>query len=314
MKKNKVATVILNYNTWNETINCIESIKSTYSNMMFLIVDNCSKIEPTKKFLDYIKENSDVKFFKAKKNNGYSSGNNIGIKYAIDNDFDYIFISNSDIIVKETTIQNMITLCEEKKDCGIVGPQIYDAKGMFLPFLLCCKQDFSGKIKNMMLKIPIINKLFDGFKKAFIISHEIDEPVNVFGVHGSFFLMTNECAKYLYPLDERTFLYEEEYIIGCRLEESRFSAFLCPKTMVYHLEGISTKGMSPFAFECLTNSEQLYISEYLDSNLFQSSVLFIIRRLEYLLFSMKNRDYRNYKRLYFRNTSQYRKNFIKNNG
>ena len=67
-------------------------------------------------------------------------------------------------------------------------------------------------------------------------------------------------------------------------------------------------------FRSLTNSEQLYISEYLDSNLFQSSVLFIIRRLEYLLFSIKKRDYRNYKRLYFRNTSQYRKNFIKNNG
>ena len=302
----KAITIILNYNTWDETVDCIESILNSFPRMFVLVVDNCSLEDSTEKFNNYVKNKSNVRIIKAQENKGYSAGNNVGLKYALENNFDYIFISNSDIIVRDDAIEKMIDLSESIENCGLVGPHIYNKRDEFVPFLLICKKDFSVKIKNMALKIPGAKFFLKKFIKSFIISNEIDNPLEVFSVHGSFYLMTRECAEYLYPLDERTFLYEEEPIIGCKLEKSKFKAVLCPFTHVNHLAGVSTKGMSPFAFRCMTDSEQIYSRNYIGCTKFQANILFWIRRFEYLAMCIKREDYRLYKHVYMCETKKFR--------
>ena len=81
----------------------------------------------------------------------------------------------------------------------------------------------------------------------------------------------------MYPLDERTFLYEEEYIIGARLEKSCFDCFIIPNTHVIHAHGVSTGGVTPFSYQCLIESEQLYLKEYLHSNWCIRKLILLIR-------------------------------------
>lgn len=303
----RVATVILNYNTWDETIDCIISILETYQNMSIFIVDNCSNEPQTDKFRNYMNANRNIYLINADLNGGYSAGNNLGINKVINLGFDYIFISNSDIIVVGDTVNKMISLCEDTPNCAIVGPQIYNKDGVFLPFLMRCKLDFYGKLKNMGLKIPIVKWFLNGFKKSFIIDSEISKPEKVFGVHGSFFLMTKECAEFLYPLDERSFLYEEEYIIGCQIENTKYSAYICPDTKVIHLEGVSTKGMSPFAFKCMTDSEQLYMQKYLCCKGYQCAFLYFVRHIQFVLKSFVDSRYRKFLLSYLKQTKDYKK-------
>ena len=54
--------VILNYNTWSETIKCAESLIHYYSKseLIIYIVDNASSIKKTYEFTDFIEINKNV--------------------------------------------------------------------------------------------------------------------------------------------------------------------------------------------------------------------------------------------------------------
>ncbi|MBI2596203.1 glycosyltransferase [Candidatus Daviesbacteria bacterium] len=117
----KVAVVILNFKVKEHVLKCIDSVKkSTYRNIKIILVDNNSGdgIE------DEIKQNGNLEFIQTKDNLGYTGGNNIGIKRALEEKSDLIFLLNPDTILSERAIEilvgNMII-----EDVGIAGPKIY---------------------------------------------------------------------------------------------------------------------------------------------------------------------------------------------
>ncbi len=74
-------------------------------------------------------------------------------------------ICNSDILFVDDTIEKMLDFINLHSKCGIVGPQIYDKDNRLNPFYMLVKLDFEGKIKNMLLKVPLINLCLRNFKK-----------------------------------------------------------------------------------------------------------------------------------------------------
>jgi GT2 family glycosyltransferase len=58
------------------------------------------------------------------KNLGFAGGNNVGIKYAIENVGDYILLLNNDTVVERGFLEELVKAAEEK-DAGIVGGKIY---------------------------------------------------------------------------------------------------------------------------------------------------------------------------------------------
>lgn len=279
-----IGIVILNYNTWDETINLLDSLNKYYKNMKYkcYVVDNCSDIKPNKDQEEYFKSKNNIELIFSKFNKGYSAGNNIGIKRAIQEQCNYIFICNSDVLFIDKTIINMIHFSQANPNVGIVGPQIFDSKGIFQPFYMLTKLTALGKLKLILLKTPI-SIFLNKFKSSFIREYELDKPLKVFGVSGCCFMMTNKCAKFLYPFDENTFLYEEEYIIGSKLEQSAYESYVIPNTHIIHAHGKSTKGITKFSYNCYINSEQYYLKAYLHTNSVLCKLIYIIRKLLYLL-------------------------------
>lgn len=118
--------IILNYNNARDTIECIKSLQSIKSiNIHVIVVDNGSSKECVEMLDSFIKSN--ITFIKNNKNIGYAAGNNIGIKYAIENGADYISIVNNDVIVNENSFTHSIEILDSGKNIGIVGPVIIDA-------------------------------------------------------------------------------------------------------------------------------------------------------------------------------------------
>lgn len=270
--------VILNYNTWFESLHCIESILENYDlDCMIYLVDNCSAVEMPLAVKEKLKKFQNIKMIFAVKNRGYSAGNNLGIAEALRDACDNILICNSDIIFIDKSIKIMETFLKSNANVGIVGPQIYNSEDVFQPFYMLSKLTGIGKLQNMILHTPL-RKTQEKFKKNFIREVELVESMEVFGVSGCCFLMSRECAEFLYPLDEHTFLYEEEYIIGVRLEKSNFKIYIVADTHVLHLQGVSTGGMSEFAYDCLIESEQYYLKEYLNCNFLLRNLIFFIRK------------------------------------
>lgn len=121
-----VYIVILNYNGYIDTIECINSIKRIiYDNYRVVIVDNNSNDDSEKilkeKFPDYI-------ILQTGKNLGYAAGNNIGIKYAVTNNANYICIMNNDVIVNKFFLNKLINYMDDNRNTAMVGPMLLEYK------------------------------------------------------------------------------------------------------------------------------------------------------------------------------------------
>lgn len=279
-KKNIIGIVILNYNTWSDTINCINSIFKFYSReiLTIYVVDNKSPIAPTQEQYTFLKKQVNIRLVFSTENKGYSAGNNIGIKIALEEGCERILICNSDVIFIDTSLLIMNKFLDNNINVGIVGPQIYDSNYVFQPIHMLSKLTAYGKIKYMCLHTPF-RILFKKFNREFIEYEELKVPMKVFGVSGCCFLMSKECAELLYPLDERTFLYEEEYIIGTILEKSSLDVYVLPNTHIIHTQGGSTGKISCFSYKCLIDSEQIYLKDYLHTNFILRKIILIVRKV-----------------------------------
>ncbi|MAF20806.1 MAG: glycosyl transferase [Parcubacteria group bacterium] len=115
----KVFIIILNWNNWPDLQECLESLKDNdYPNYQIVIVDNGSEQKPEL-------PNLDIKIIYNKENLGFSGGNNIGIRYALEQKTDYVLLLNNDTIVSKDFLSKLIKAGEGNKEFGILGPKIY---------------------------------------------------------------------------------------------------------------------------------------------------------------------------------------------
>ena len=78
MKEPKIAIIIINWNTYQLTFNCLKSLKAcTYNNKTIFLVDNGSEDGSGDKIA---LEFPDINFIKNEINEGFTGANNIALK------------------------------------------------------------------------------------------------------------------------------------------------------------------------------------------------------------------------------------------
>ena len=128
----KVYIVILNWNRYEDTSECLASLSKlvikNYS-LNVTVVDNGSTDGSVAKLKKNKKLNFNINFIETGKNLGYAAGNNVGIKYALENGADYVFILNNDTTVSPNIIEEFIKASNKYKNALVFTPKIYFAKG-----------------------------------------------------------------------------------------------------------------------------------------------------------------------------------------
>ncbi len=117
----KVAVILVNYNGEKYCSKCIDSImKQTYANIEIFLVDNAS-VDASVSMIK--KEFSSVRVITLKENMGFTGGNNIGIKKAIEDQADYLLLLNTDTeLMDENLVSRMVE--EADKNTAVI-PAIY---------------------------------------------------------------------------------------------------------------------------------------------------------------------------------------------
>ncbi|HEV0331240.1 TPA: glycosyltransferase family 2 protein, partial [Streptococcus pneumoniae] len=78
----KIGIVILNYLNWEDTLECINSLRSqSDQDFEAVIVENGSPNESVSRIRDYIKNDKNIHICVVDNNLGYANGNNMGILY-----------------------------------------------------------------------------------------------------------------------------------------------------------------------------------------------------------------------------------------
>jgi len=123
----KVFIIILNWNGWRDTLECLKSLrKLNYPNFEILVVDNGSTDDSVER-LNFGAAPKFPKFLllQNEKNLGFVGGNNIGIKYTLEQGTDYVLLLNNDTMVSPDFLQKLVEVGEQDEQFGILGPKIY---------------------------------------------------------------------------------------------------------------------------------------------------------------------------------------------
>ena len=271
-----IGIVILNYETWDVTLQCMESIMEAENEEMIRIylVDNASTRKKPKEIDRFIEQHS-VTYIEAAENRGYAAGNNLGICQALKDQCTYVLITNNDIRFRSAAIHRMKQLLESRDRIGIVGPQVVGLDGIHQPSVAVYRTGMRE-----------IFHFYTGFRcfhrKAMREYQGMDQDAGgqypVYHVSGCCFLMKRKAAEPLYPLDENTFLYAEELIIGIRMEQAGLQTWYCGTAVVEHHHGYTTQKNSAFMQKCIRESEQYYCREYLKTGVLQRCLLYCYRK------------------------------------
>ena len=122
-KEPKIFIIILNWNGKNDTLECLDSAREIeYENYEIVVVDNGSEDESVQAIRSKYK---DVIIIENGANLGFAEGNNVGIKYALLHEADYVFLLNNDTVVEPGVIRNLLQASKARPDAGIFGAKIY---------------------------------------------------------------------------------------------------------------------------------------------------------------------------------------------
>ncbi len=91
--------IVLNWNGKDDTLECLASLsKVDYPRCRIIVVDNASSDDSVPAIKSAF---PDVKVLRNRRNLGYAGGNNVGIRYALSQGYDYITLLNNDTIVSQ---------------------------------------------------------------------------------------------------------------------------------------------------------------------------------------------------------------------
>ena len=216
----KVAVIIVNWKKYDITSICIESIlNSTNSNFKIILVDNESDNKKVKNF----KYRNKIKIIQNKKNEGFSKANNIGIDYALKNNFDYTILINNDTIVEKNLIEVLLKTAQAK-NFSVVQPLIlkYNGKEIW---------NAGGRINYFFGNFITRKKVGNSLNS----SHELTEWLT-----GCCCLFKTKIFKEIGKLDESFFAYYEDVDFSLRLKKYGYKIGFTSKTQIYHYESFSS--------------------------------------------------------------------------
>lgn len=143
--QNELAVVVLFWNDFEKTIECLNSLfKQKKQKMSIVLVDNNSQKSYLTKIFRWLKKkkikklNVNIKkinqqnfnkrkicfYIKNKKNYGCGLGHNYGYKFCLKNNFRYIARIDNDMVVPELVMHNLIKRMNKNKNIFAISPKI----------------------------------------------------------------------------------------------------------------------------------------------------------------------------------------------
>ncbi len=120
----KVFVIVVTYNGKQWYDRCLGSLRQSEIPVQTVVIDNASN-DGT---VEYIRENyPEIHLIASNTNLGFGQGNNKGMRYALENDADYVFLLNQDAWIEPDTISKLLFVHKENPQYGILSPMHVNA-------------------------------------------------------------------------------------------------------------------------------------------------------------------------------------------
>lgn len=310
------ALIILNFNNYEDTINCIESVeKYNTAPVKLIIVDNAStrggasealKDYLLKRYKDEVSVYSDnninesdnnmhlsyCSLILSNLNDGYARGNNKGLRLVEkDISIEYVMILNNDVLFVQDIIPSLIERSESIQDSALLSPLLF-------------KRNMEGYDYNCARNdTTLITELMNNFFHYFFIIFNCENPlmsrryllrkykelpqsIKIELPSGSCMFIKKALFRQIEYFDPNTFLYYEENILYRKVKRINRQNYLFTDLKCIHLGAQSTSKIS-YSYDKMKKnmaSPLYYMKNYYGLNsiqfaLYKASVYFYLYAL-----------------------------------
>jgi len=271
----KVAIIVLNWNGWRDTIPCVASLTQlNTTDIGIFVCDNASSDDSIERIRSWLQTgleplnaarrqfdqpafapidlsdsptdgNGDfilpdngrnrITLIQTGRNGGYAAGNNVGIRIALANGFDYVWIINNDTEVPSGSVNALLSRMEEDPKIGLCGSTLI----------------YHGQRDMVQVRGGATFNPLRGWGRAIgardnpdklVNREEIEEQMRF--VNGAAMFVSREFLETIGLMQEDYFLYWEEIDWASRAK-GKFKLGYAPSSIVYHKVGASI-GTSDF--------------------------------------------------------------------
>lgn len=222
-----VHIVLVNWNGSADTLECLVSIENAkYPNYHVVIVDNGSSAESVDQLHS---RNNKFTLIKLDDNYGYTGGNNVGIRFAVEHGADYVFLLNNDTNMANDALEKLVEVAESNPDAGIVTPKI-----------LCHpKRTVIWAGGTQFNKKYIVGRL-RGY--GAVDAGQYDNPDELQYAVGCAMLIRRAVFDDVGLLCDDYFAVAEDLDFGLRVRNAGYRIFYVPDSVIWHKESASTGG------------------------------------------------------------------------
>lgn len=249
----ETAIIIVNWNGWKDTIECLSSFIHPLPGAHFFIIDNASSdnsIAELRSFFDstsvsytYCTVDTLTTGFNAGKqvtlisnhsNQGFAGANNAVLKFLIPlKHYQYAWLLNNDTTVVADSLPKLISKIQTNAAIAFCGSVLLDYTTPQL--VQCCG------VRHF--KYLGVSKLFLKNEEWAAIKNNIPPmPGNIFYQNGASLLTDISKLEQIGLMDERFFLYSEEADWQLRAKQISYTNTTATESVVYHKGSMSTAG------------------------------------------------------------------------
>ena len=224
----RIAVILLNWNSYQHTANCIQSLKqSTPQDFDIILVDNGSADQSGSNLHQQFPF---VKYIQSEDNKGFAGGNNLGFNYAIEHQYEYVLMLNNDVFVEPDFLDKLVNYMDAHPEVGAIQPKIFfnDNRekvwngGSY--FLSWFGWTYS---KNYMRRESSPQKQFQ----------EVD------WITGCALLTRTDIIKEIGFLNDHFFMYYEDVDFSFRIKSAGYKLIFHPNSIIYHIAGGASKNL-----------------------------------------------------------------------
>lgn len=215
MPRPKVSVVLINWNCYPDTVECVAALKkSTYPSIEIIVVDNAS----TDGSADKVEKDIDgIRLLKSKVNLGWAGGSRLGTDDALTRDARYVLLLNADAFVEPDAIEKLVSRAEASSATGLVTAVIYYFKSRKMQH--CGSEiDWENFVKRELKNVEEVENVPSGrfwtWATALLIKREVIEKIGFYS--------------------EEYFCYGEDLEYSVRAQRAGFKIDVAKDAQVFH--------------------------------------------------------------------------------
>lgn len=241
----EVAIIILNWNSGLHTRDCLASLAQIdYKSYWPLVVDNGSTDDSLQRVREAFPE---VPILENGRNLGFTGGNNIGLRWALERGADYMLLLNDDTEVAPDFLRQLVEAAEADPAVGMAGPTI---RYFHEPEVIWSA---GGEIDCRRGQTRMLGLSERDTGQFGLVPRDVDF------VTGCALLARRRVLEEVGLLDDRFFAYYEETEWCVRAAKKGFKIVHVPKAIVWHKIQIEKRDDSPQVVYYMTRNRLLFL-------------------------------------------------------